>query len=172
MVDIGFHGPKFTWSNNRQRLENIRERIDRGVANHSWTILFPNATLQHLPICLSDHSPIFLDTMGRKKQSNSFKFKEFWIRDPTSQMVIQKAWNKSFSGTPAFIFSQKLKEVKKILKLWNNNCYGHIQSSIRNLTQPLAHIQLKEPTTQSMIMEAEVKGNLNKKLRREEILWR
>jgi hypothetical protein len=32
MIDVGFAGNPFTWSNNRSGLENIKERLDRGLA--------------------------------------------------------------------------------------------------------------------------------------------
>lgn len=59
MVDLGFHGPKYTWTNNRFGLGNIRDRLDRGIANHQWMQLFPNATLQHLPINPLTMQPLF-----------------------------------------------------------------------------------------------------------------
>jgi hypothetical protein len=33
MIDVGFVGNPFTWSNNRQGLENIKEILDRGLAS-------------------------------------------------------------------------------------------------------------------------------------------
>ena len=35
LVDLGFSGPKFTWSNKR-KLNPIMERLDRGWANSDW----------------------------------------------------------------------------------------------------------------------------------------
>lgn len=57
LVNVVF-GPKSTWPNNKQCLKNIRKMLDKGVANHLCTLLFPNATLQYLPICFSNRSPI------------------------------------------------------------------------------------------------------------------
>jgi len=33
LVELGFVGNHFTWSNHRSRRDNIRERLDRGLAN-------------------------------------------------------------------------------------------------------------------------------------------
>ena len=48
MVDLGFHGPKFTWVNKREVGHFIQERLDRGFANIDWRDLYPKATVHHL----------------------------------------------------------------------------------------------------------------------------
>jgi hypothetical protein len=35
-IDLGFNGPRFTWSNRIIGLANIRERLDRGLCNVDW----------------------------------------------------------------------------------------------------------------------------------------
>ena len=48
-VDLGFAGPKYTWTNKRQILDLILERMDRCFANPIWRILYPEAVVTHLP---------------------------------------------------------------------------------------------------------------------------
>ncbi|KAL4638862.1 hypothetical protein ACB092_03G177400 [Castanea dentata] len=43
MMDIGFSGPWFTWTNKREIQALIQERIDRFFVNPSWCLLFPEA---------------------------------------------------------------------------------------------------------------------------------
>ena len=73
MVDLGFAGNPFTWSNNRMGLENIKEWLDRGLASPSWTHIHPNYSLIHLPAHNSDHNPISLNT----NSTSSFLAKPF-----------------------------------------------------------------------------------------------
>jgi len=41
LMDLGFQGPLFTWSNKRKGLAKVQERLDRVLANSQWRMLFP-----------------------------------------------------------------------------------------------------------------------------------
>ncbi|KAG5556475.1 hypothetical protein RHGRI_006921 [Rhododendron griersonianum] len=43
LLDLEFKGLNYTWSNNREGPANIRERIDRALANADWRVMFPYA---------------------------------------------------------------------------------------------------------------------------------
>ncbi|XP_026447571.1 uncharacterized protein LOC113348083 [Papaver somniferum] len=49
VIDLGFVGPAFTWSNNAVQSGLTFERIDRAICNSRWKPLFPDATVLHLP---------------------------------------------------------------------------------------------------------------------------
>lgn len=62
LADLGFHGPPFTWSRGKRVATRIEERLDRFVADPYWQIMFPSASIKHLPRFVSDHNPILLYT--------------------------------------------------------------------------------------------------------------
>lgn len=62
LVDLGYEGNRFTWSNNREAPDTVRCRLDRVCASTSWTDLFPDAYVEHLKYPGSDHIPILLHT--------------------------------------------------------------------------------------------------------------
>jgi hypothetical protein len=64
LVDLGFVGNRFTWSNHRSGKDNIRERLDRGLANQDWIQIFPNSLINRFPASHSDHCPILLSFAG------------------------------------------------------------------------------------------------------------
>ncbi|GLT69224.1 hypothetical protein SLA2020_413920 [Shorea laevis] len=66
LVDLGYVGNPFTWNNNRQGTHNIKERLDRGLSNHNWILLFLNALITHLPAIASDHNPLLLSTNNNR----------------------------------------------------------------------------------------------------------
>lgn len=45
LVDLGFDGPCFTWSNMRIGVHNIQRRLDRCYGNHLWLEQFPEASI-------------------------------------------------------------------------------------------------------------------------------
>jgi hypothetical protein len=131
MIDLGFSGNPFTWSNKRQNHHLIKERLDRGIANSQWVHLFPHYVVLHLPAQLSDHNPILLDSSPFDLTlPRPFRFEEFWTFDASCNSVISRAWVKKFQGSCAFILLKKLKATKSALKFWNSQHFGNIQKSL------------------------------------------
>ena len=63
LLDLGFQGPRFMWTNKNPIWQhNIKERLDRGLGNAKWKLLFLTAEISHLPHVKFDHCPILLNT--------------------------------------------------------------------------------------------------------------
>ena len=79
MVDMGFSGPRYTWTNRREINNLIQERIDRVFMNPSWCLLYSDAKVSHLTRCHSDHCPILLQTnpIRQLHLTRPFKFQSF-----------------------------------------------------------------------------------------------
>jgi hypothetical protein len=154
LVDLGFSGNPFTWNNKRHSRFNIKERLDRGLFNHSWVLLFPNSHLSHLPALESDHNLLLLSTSGNSPNiPKPFKFEAFWTRDIASHAVIAEAWNYPYNGSPAFALSRKLKASKASLKSWNIHQFGNIHHKIKFLLAELNNIQCSTPNEDSRTKE-------------------
>ncbi|XP_023884843.1 uncharacterized protein LOC111997036 [Quercus suber] len=83
MVDLGFSGPRFTWSNGRELSMLIQERIDRFFVNIVWYSNFPEAKVTHLTRCHSDHCPNPINS----------------LQGATNNLFIEvKRWNKEYFG--------------------------------------------------------------------------
>ena len=66
--EVAFIGPKYTWWYQRSNGKQIRERLDRALATKEWMDLFPTTKLHHLSSSASDHSPLSLHLVLKKKQ--------------------------------------------------------------------------------------------------------
>ena len=75
MIDIGFSGPRFTWTNRREVQALIQERIDRFFMNSQWCLMYPKARVVHLTRCHSDHAPILMELQPRLHENRRKLFK-------------------------------------------------------------------------------------------------
>lgn len=93
LVDLGYTGSRFTWSNNRQLSHCILERLDRCLTNYDWLNQFPEASVQHLPRTHSGHSPLLLN-LNKLKAPNEFffHFETIWITHPLFNFIITLNW--------------------------------------------------------------------------------
>jgi hypothetical protein len=101
MINLGFARNPFTWCNNRQGLDSIKERLDRGVASPNWVHLHLEFSLLHLLALNSDHNPITLNTNNTSCfLPRPFRFEEFWTKDTSCGHIIEVAWKKNCSWFP------------------------------------------------------------------------
>lgn len=122
VTDIPFHGPKFTWCNNRVGNERIYEQLDRGYASDSWLEAFPEATILNFPIVVSDHGPIILHTKPDNKRKKGPIRMEAWCLDMEEpKKIIKEAWQKNDGGSPMFGCSKKLKNTRYELFKWSRD---------------------------------------------------
>lgn len=61
LLDLGFYGPPFTWTNKQDPSSNIQERLDRFIVTLPWKIKFLKARVVHLDYFGSDHRMIKLE---------------------------------------------------------------------------------------------------------------
>nr|POE91951.1 hypothetical protein CFP56_33154 [Quercus suber] len=172
-IDLGFNGPSFTWSNRREGLANIKERLDQCLCDRDWQILFPKAGVKHLSNANSDHNPILLDTHLEPENLNRpFRFEAMWTKDERSSIVVENAWQANVEGSNGFRLARKLEETKKDLKKWNKEVFGLVRERIKAIQANIAEIQQKSPTKENLELEASLNLELDDWLTKEELRWK
>ncbi|XP_026419675.1 uncharacterized protein LOC113315625 [Papaver somniferum] len=92
-IDLKFTGDLFTWSNQREGADNIRERIDRSLVNVIWFQCFPDALVHHLTRMDSDHNHLLIVFDPCKvKKKRPYRFFRGWNEHKDYNMFIENAW--------------------------------------------------------------------------------
>ena len=170
MVDMGFSGPRYTWSNKRDLNNLILERIDRFFGNPNWCLLYPNAKVTHLTRCHSDHCPVLLESNPNRSLhlNRPFRFQSFWLTDLTFPAVVNHAWNGS--GKLADSIDRFTKEAT----VWNKIHFGNIHAKKRRCIARLYGIQralASQPSDNLIYLENQIHSELEMVLDQERELW-
>nr|XP_023893056.1 uncharacterized protein LOC112005040 [Quercus suber] len=137
MIDLGFFGPIFTWTNRREITALIQQRIDRCWANPSWNLAFSDANVTHLPRTSSVHCSLLLCLVDniQSKLERPFRFKKMWIGHPGFQQVVDNAWNLSPSLQLA------ISSFKSLATSWNKDVFGSVFAQKRKLLAIIGGLQ-------------------------------
>jgi hypothetical protein len=97
LLDPGFEGYPFTWSNGRQNGENIQCRLDRTFVTTDFQNRFSPINVVHLPRYGSDHAAllILLDNHEgslKKKRQRLFRFEQVWTKDDRCEDEVRRTW--------------------------------------------------------------------------------
>ncbi|XP_016566719.2 uncharacterized protein LOC107864811 [Capsicum annuum] len=138
LIDLGFKGSKYTWSNRRYRNRNglILKNLDRCLANDLWIYLYPEASITYLPRTNSDYSPLLLNIGS----SPSNQIKPFRVESVClSHQDFPNLINDSFLNFSCITMSTLDFEEKA--RVWNRLLFGNIFNKKKHLLAKLAGIQ-------------------------------
>ncbi|XP_059454935.1 uncharacterized protein LOC132185138 [Corylus avellana] len=140
-MDLGFRGPKYTWTNCQEGQNLIKERLDRCLANLEWRDIFPEAEIVVEVMTSSDHAVLVLQLLGQHKQQlkrRNFRFEARWIHEPGYQEVFLEAWNNlSEEGDTWLQLGEKLSRCQASISRWRGRVHGSTSAAIKALQQKL-----------------------------------
>lgn len=71
LVDIGYKGQHYTWCNNQEGSNQIKERLDRVTGNVTWICKFPRLEVIHKLNIGSNHCPVVMNLEAPKQKSRN-----------------------------------------------------------------------------------------------------
>ena len=110
----------------RYRLGKIelKEKLDRCLANNAWDSLFPISKVTNLPIIGSDHRPILVESKPQLLAAQKiFRFENIWTTSEDCEKLVSKVWSSTSSSEPLLLWLENLKACKHSLSVWSKKAF-------------------------------------------------
>ena len=122
MVDLGFSGSRYTWTNKQGISGLIQECIDRFFVTPDWWHLYPEAQVAYLTRRHSDHCLVILESNPRRlmQRPRPFVFQNFWLSDTSFPGVVSSSWQAGSSLT------EVVENFAKKATTWNKTHFGNV----------------------------------------------
>lgn len=133
LMEISASDGWFTWFSGQ-----AKSKLDRLLVNPEWVSLFPSLQVSILRRNLSDHCPLLVKSDELNWGPRPFRFQNCWLSHPGCLQIIKDVWASHTSGN----LTDKLKETKKRLKIWNSSEFGHIDRNIEELEDRIHSLDL------------------------------
>lgn len=140
LLDLGYSGKIYTWSNRRSNNSQIFKSLDRFTDNSDFIDLVTKHSVWHLDWSCSYHRAIELNfsfcsnPIMRRRHHKNFRFKEIWSNHSDCEQIILNSTDWGSSIVPLMT---KLKRFSSNLISWgkrvNNNLKLNIESCRRKL---------------------------------------
>lgn len=93
LVDLGVVGNKFTWFRKQKNRLIHSKRLDRGLGNVDWRLVFPDVVVQTLHRVHSDHCLLLVScgADGSSHGDRPFRFIVAWVDHPDCHLLVENA---------------------------------------------------------------------------------
>ncbi|XP_026419778.1 uncharacterized protein LOC113315734 [Papaver somniferum] len=145
-------GLDFSWCNGRVGRKRILCNLDRALYNLKWLDKFSGWHYQVGARGISDHGPIIDSNIVLPKAPNPpFRFQNMCCTYPNFLQVVADSWNEEIIGNPIYIFMNKLKRLKKFLKVWNWEVFGDVRIKLKKAEDKVMEETLKSDNDPSNV---------------------
>ncbi|WMV32724.1 hypothetical protein MTR67_026109 [Solanum verrucosum] len=142
LMDLGFSGHKFTWSNKRGIQHKIWKRLDKALVNDAWLEKMPQTTITHLPSVGYDHCPLLLELNANEEEHiKYFKFLNCWADHNKFLDIVKTCWQRNIEGNNMWKFHQKLKRLSNTLSSWSRKEFGDIFGKVREYEEKVRNAE-------------------------------
>lgn len=101
-----------------------------------------------------------------------FRFLEAWIRDPTREEIINKAWHSKNGTRQRVPMWSRMYNTAKPLRQWNKDSFGFCQSMIQTLESDLARLFSSPPLGENLRHQHSTQSTLDEWRLTLELVWR
>ncbi|XP_023898638.1 uncharacterized protein LOC112010525 [Quercus suber] len=171
-IDLGFVGPRFTWSKHFSDGHSIWERLDR-LANNNWFHKFPGSRVHHLQYFASDHYSLLINISGLNPPPTKkiFWFEEMWLTDERCTEIVEATWSHHDFGTNDSNILRRIEVCGKELIWWNRNIFGNVRRELEKKRPLLTQAECVARNTGSNHRVRALREEINTLMDLEAHLW-
>ncbi|KAK2413305.1 hypothetical protein QL285_036031 [Trifolium repens] len=141
LSELPLFGRTFTWTHPNGV---SMSKLDRFLISDGWAGRWQNPVVWALPRDVSDHCPIVLRYSDVDWGPRPFRFKNYWIQNSAFKDLVTKVWEEQhFTGWMGHILKERLKGLKVVIKNWNFEVYGEVDSKIAKLRSEIEEVDLR-----------------------------
>lgn len=151
----------------------MRIRLDRGIANTDWTLLFSDASVNHLCSSRSDHKDLLLRIGGDGagcRLACSFCYEIMGDREESLGVEIAKSWLRRNPGNDLGSVAEKLRALTSDLRTWSRENFGHVTKQMETLKVEMEALEQDDPVS-NLDKILEKRKELDELLYMEAIMW-
>ncbi|CAN0926190.1 hypothetical protein LINGRAHAP2_LOCUS35190 [Linum grandiflorum] len=157
LMDMGYIGDAFTWTNGQANGDEIKVRLDRALCSPRWRVDYEDATVFHEQRIGSDHRPLSISLHGNNRQRcHPFRFDARWMSKDQCNLIIQEKWQAEEN------VAEKLKRCATDLKKWSKTDHDNTITLETNITARLEVINQGRRDRQTINEEKALTIQLNK----------
>ncbi|XP_077231899.1 uncharacterized protein LOC143865142 [Tasmannia lanceolata] len=141
--DLKCMGQTVSWSNSPKTSELKLRRLDRALVNDEWINTLTDSFAIYRYPGTSDHAPLIIHLAERHNEiKKPFKFFSAWLMGLSIFECVERTWSINSKGNPMFCLSQKLKNTKQAIKIWNQTKFGRVNLNAPAVKQDLEDVQI------------------------------
>ncbi|MCI22763.1 transposon TX1 putative protein [Trifolium medium] len=120
-------------------------RLDRVLVSDKWWKDCGAVSLWGLKRDVSDHCPLIVRYDGFDWGPKPFRFNNHWLNNKDFSKLVEREWSSfQVDGRMSFVLKEKLKMLKGVLRKWNREVYGSVDSKIDALSGDIEDLDLKD----------------------------
>jgi hypothetical protein len=172
-VDLGYKGLPYTWDNRREGSQNVKVRLDRGLADEAWLDLFSESSVTHVQLTESDQCALVLHVLrsGRLQGGRIgkfFRYENMWQRHHLYIDMVTKGWNGGCRSLEDV--SASLSHLQATLARWDSEVFGSVKGELKHLRRQLESVRGKTIGVGPVVEERRIMSRLAEVLAREEAM--
>ncbi|XP_062172125.1 uncharacterized protein LOC133877747 [Alnus glutinosa] len=173
--DMGYSGSLFTCRMKRHDSSFTKERLDRGVANGSFALLFPQLLIEVLPARCSYHAPLLVHLHAQRNGSRVRQrpfYEVWWQAYADFPRVVRTVWRVKMLRRDTWSnVKSKLMSSQYACRQWRKTHSDPTEALILQKTSVLGVLQ-EEADEESMVLVKSLQLEINDLIELKDLKWR